>query len=139
MTTGADPAAAAPPAEAVIAAIRASWSEATTADPSRWTPERPAIGQCDASSFVAWTYLGGDLVLSKVMVDDEQREHHYSNRINGRDIDLTEDQFDGHEQLIEVSVVSHDELEQRGGEMRSELAGRIALLRTAVEGLLAAP
>ena len=46
--------------EAVVAAIRASWSKETTASPDEWTVDAPALGQCVPSSLVAQELLGGD-------------------------------------------------------------------------------
>lgn len=120
----------------LVDAIRAAWSQATTADPDRWSAGKPAIGQCDVSSFVAWEYLGGDLVLWKVMVDGEQREHHYSNRIRGRDLDLSVEQFDGHEDIVEIAVLTHAEVAERVPAMRPELSERVATMRRPVEDCL---
>jgi hypothetical protein len=121
---------------AVADAIRRSWSAATSADPTRWTPDRPSIGQCDASSFVAWELLGGELVLAAVLVDGVQREHHYSNLVAGYDIDLTADQFDGVETFERLAVLSSDEIVARAGGIRPDAASRIALLRADVHRVL---
>lgn len=123
----------------VVEAIRASWTLATSADPERWSPERPAIGQCDVSSYVAWRYLGGDLVLCDVLVDGQLQERHYFNRFDGRDVDLTIEQFDGHEQIVETSILSNDEILERSSSMRSELATRIEHLHAAVAARLGVP
>jgi len=120
----------------VFAAIRGSWTLTTTADPERWSPERPAIGQCDVSSFVAWQYLGGDLVLCEVLVDGQRQEHHYVNRFAEGDVDLTLEQFDGHEDIVELAVLSSDEVSARSSSMRPELATRIDAMRTAVASRL---
>ena len=113
-------------------AIRSSWSRDTSATPELWSEENPARGQCDASSFVAWEYLGGDLVLGKVFVDGEQTEHHYWNRIGGVDVDLTSDQFRAGESIRDATLVPSDHLHSNQASMREELARRIGLMRAAV-------
>lgn len=61
---------------AVVEAIRSSWCVDTIAE-GDWNADNPSRGQCEPSSFVAWRFLGGDLVLGRVLVDGEQVEHHY--------------------------------------------------------------
>ena len=128
-----------PNRQEVIEAIRSCWSVETSGHPEEWSRENPAKGQCDVSSFVAWDYLGGDLVLSKVLIDGEQTEHHYWNRIDGEDVDLTSEQFTGSEEFKEVAVVEDDYLRSNQGSMKAEVAARIALMRSAVQEVLGEP
>lgn len=123
----------------VIEAIRTSWSVETSAEPESWTSANPAKGQCEVSSFVAWEYLGGDLVLSQVFVDGEMTEHHYWNRIDGTDLDLTREQFTGDEEITEIRVHEHDFLQENRGSMKAELAERISILRSAVRSVVGDP
>ena len=122
--------------DAIIAAIQDSWSSKTTAVPEEWTPANPARGQCDVSSFVLWEMIGGNLVLARVLVDGVETEHHYWNRVKGEDIDLTRSQFTKGEQIEEIEVVSNDYMDERIPTMRSELKGRVKLLREAVQAKL---
>ena len=64
--------------EAVVAAIRASWSKETTASPDEWTEDAPALGQCVPSSLVAQELLGGELE-RLATVRNGARETHYRN------------------------------------------------------------
>ncbi|MGE5298660.1 MAG: hypothetical protein ACM3KF_01325 [Acidobacteriota bacterium] len=64
--------------EAVVAAIRASWSKETTASPDEWTEDAPALGQCVPSSLVAQELLGGELE-RLATVRNGARETHYEN------------------------------------------------------------
>ena len=123
----------------VLDAIRSCWAADTSGTPEEWSPQNPAKGQCDVSSFIAWEYLGGDLVLSRVFIDGEQTEHHYSNRLEGEDIDVTAGQFSGDEEIKEVSVVADDYLRKNRGTMRPELAARIVVMRSAVRDLIGDP
>lgn len=117
---------------AVIEAIEASWSAATSATPDEWSEDNRGKGQCDASSFVLWEHFGGELVLGQVFVDDDMTEHHYWNRIDGVDIDVTRAQFTGKETITEVKMLDGEALRANQATMRAELADRIALLRSAV-------
>ena len=127
-----------PDREAVIAAIRANWGE-DTCTPGQFSAAVPEKGQCDVSSFVAWRYLGGDLVLAKVFVDGVESEHHYWNRIDGEDLDLTRSQFTGEEDIHEVAVHPSSMLAERMPTMRPELLERVMLLSDRVATDLGEP
>lgn len=76
------------------AAIRESWSRATSADPDEWTAENPARGQCDATAVVLRAYLGGEILVADVLRDGRRLERHAWNRLpSGLTLDLTRDQF----------------------------------------------
>ncbi|MCI4061174.1 hypothetical protein MRQ36_00735 [Micromonospora sp. R77] len=76
--------------------FRASWG-ADTCDPHDardWGPENPARGQCGVTALVVQDLLGGELVLGEVFVGAAKVGHHYWNRLpDGRQVDLTADQF----------------------------------------------
>ncbi len=116
----------------LINAIRESWTQETCAVPEEWTPENSARGQCDVSSFVFWEHCGGSLVLAEVHRNGEQTEHHYWNRIDGKDIDLTLDQFVNGEELKEKTVLASDYVAHKIPTMRPELQQRIRILRESV-------
>ncbi len=123
--------------EDVIAAIRASWTPESSAAPALWSPENPALGQCEVAAFVAWEYLGGDLVLGRVMLNGEQTEHHYWNRIDGVDLDLTREQFRGDEIIEELSSLDSASIRAQQDSIHVEMANRMAILRSAVAQRLA--
>lgn len=122
----------------VIDAIRKSWSAETSSTPDEWSSDIPAKGQCDASSFVAWEYLGGDLVLGQVFVDGVQTEHHYWNRIEGEDLDLTREQFISGEDIRETAILGSDQLRTQQGSMKPDVASRIDVMRSLVRERLGA-
>jgi len=122
--------------EKVFEAIRSSWSIETCGEPEKWTPENPSMGQCDASSFVAWEYLGGDLVLGNVFVDGEQTEHHYWNRIGGEDFDLTRAQFLEGEDVVEAAVVENEFLQSNQMAMKPDVMARVEVMRGLVQAKL---
>lgn len=100
-------------AQRLIEAIRACWSDSMAIQPERWSTDRPATGHCDVSSIAFWDEFGGEMVLSAVFVDGEQTEHHWSNRVEGVDIDLTRSQFFGHEEIRVLEVYGADEIGRR--------------------------
>ena len=119
----------------VIEAVRSCWSAETSAN-DHWSGDNPAKGQCEPSSFVAWRYLGGDLVVAKVLVDGEQVEHHYWNRIDGEDIDLTRAQFTNGEVIEVMRVLPSDFLAENMNEMKPGMLRRIELMSRQVGSIL---
>jgi hypothetical protein len=85
-----------PDLEVLRPILRASWG-ADTCDPHDlrdWRPDNPARGQCGVTALIVQEMLGGELVLGEVFVRDTRTGHHYWNRLpDGRDVDLTADQF----------------------------------------------
>jgi len=120
-------------------AIRNGWSAETIAGPQQWTEQNRALGQCEVSSFVAWEYLGGDLVHGEVFINDEMTENHWWNRIDGLDIDLTEEQFSGVEDIRIVQVIPHDVVEARQSDIKPEMRARMRVLRAAVANQIGEP
>lgn len=121
---------------ALVAAIRASWSADTAVEPDRWSPERPSIGHCEVSSLRFWDEFGGDMVEAEVFVDGERAEYHWWNRVDGVDIDLTVEQFHGHEDIRVARVAPHDQIARRRHEVRADVLERAARFDTVVAGHL---
>ncbi len=117
----------------IVEAIRASWSSETSERPDQWNPANPAMGHCDVSSFVAWEHLGGELVLGEVHLGGAFHEHHYWNRIDGVDLDLTASQFINGEVITEKQVLSTDFLSSNWDAIRPGVRARIEAFRTVVE------
>ncbi len=118
----------------VAAAIAASWSGETCdeSDLPDWHPGNPSRGQCGVSALVLHDYLGGVLLLADVTVDGAQTGFHYWNRLaDGTEIDLTRDQFAGHELVGQPQVV-----ERPPGPIRRS-AAQYALLGQRVAARLA--
>ena len=91
------------------------------------------------SSIAFWDEFGGELILSAVFVDDEQTEHHWFNRIDGVDVDLTRSQFFGHEDIRVIEVYGAQEIEQRRREFRPEVLARSDDFNRRVAQRLASP
>ena len=126
--------------DVLFEAIRASWSRESSADPDRWDEANPALGQCEVTSLVILEYLGGDLQLSRVFVDGELSEHHHHNLLGPDDtVDLTAEQFAGHEEFEEVTRLEHDMVRTRFPELRAEIRDRYDILAPAVVALIGPP
>ncbi len=92
----------------LLEAIRQSWSARTSATPADWSPSNPATAQCDASSCVGSTSAANSFSLV-----GEQTGHHYRNRVDGVDFDVTVDQFTGVEEIREIAVLDGDTIRER--------------------------
>ncbi len=117
----------------IVEAVAKSWARETSEVPDAWEQNNPAMGHCDVSSFVAWEHLGGDLVLGEVHKDGAFQEHHYWNRLDGKDLDLTKSQFRNGEVITEKEVLSAEFLRANQESMRPDLKERIAAFRNAVD------
>jgi len=122
----------------IVDAIEQSWSKDTSAVPDEWNADNPSRGQCDVSSFVLWELAGGNLVLAEVFIDGERSEHHYWNRLDSGDIDLTRGQFTNGEEIREKMVLPNDDIAANAPTMRHEQRIRIGALRDSVHRRLAA-
>jgi hypothetical protein len=59
-----------------------------------WSSANPAWGHCDITALIVNDVFGGDLMVGEVHLAGEQHGHHWWNRLpDGREIDLTREQF----------------------------------------------
>jgi ADP-ribose pyrophosphatase YjhB (NUDIX family) len=112
-------------------AIRAGWCRWTSdpVDHPGWTETNPASGQCASTALVVQDRLGGELLLAEVHEADGSRQGvHYWNRLSdGREVDLTREQFRRGE------VVGEPEAIERPADVtRGRLAGQYHLLAARV-------
>jgi hypothetical protein len=115
-------------------AIRASWSPESCdpVDLADWSPQNPARGQCGVTALVLQDHLGGELMIGDVVHADGSRQGvHYWNRLpDGREVDLTWEQFVDGERLVEGSARSlgwpERSLDSRVIEQYRTLAARVA-------------
>jgi ADP-ribose pyrophosphatase YjhB (NUDIX family) len=107
--------------------LRAAWCRWTSdpVDQPGWTDANPASGQCASTALVVQDRLGGDLLIADVHEADGARQGvHYWNRLpDGRELDLTREQF----RRGEV-VGPPQEIERPGDVTRGRLAGNYHLL-----------
>lgn len=77
--------------ESLGAALEHSWTQETSADPSRWSKKNPAWGQCAITAVIVQDYLGGEIVRAHV---PEAGMTHYWNILPDSTIaDLAKSQF----------------------------------------------
>ena len=74
-------------------ALKNSWTKETSSDKENWTPDNPAWGQCAVTALVVNDYLGGEIIWANTVLPDGRKVSHYFNKIDGREVDLTRDQF----------------------------------------------
>ncbi|NQU79323.1 hypothetical protein HQ545_06170 [Candidatus Woesearchaeota archaeon] len=84
-------------------AISESWDVKTCYPPMRkdWSLKNPAYGQCHCSMLVVNDYFGGQI--RKYKFDDGTA--HFSNYIEGKEVDLTRIQFDKGEKFPEPEMI----------------------------------
>ena len=121
--------------EPVLSALRAElerhWCAETSFWPDRWTPARPALGQCAVTALTVNDLVGGEILRTTNL-----GVVHYWNRVDGVDIDLTRDQFDTWSPEGEPVTVDREDLVSSG----PTLAARYSRLTSAFRaGPLARP
>lgn len=72
------------------------------------------------------------MVLCRGIFNGEQSEHHYWNRIDGVDLDLTRGQCRGDELIEELWALDSDSIRAQQSSMHAEMADRVAILRQSV-------
>lgn len=84
-------------------AIESSWDKDTCYPPMRkeYSKNNPAYGQCHCTTLVINDYLGGE-ILEYIFKDETG---HYSNYINGAEIDFTRCQFSPDEVFPEPRII----------------------------------
>jgi hypothetical protein len=78
-----------PSAAALAAAIRESWSGATSVEGDRWSSSNLAFGQCAVSALVVQDYLGGTILRNQM----DGVSHYWNRFADGTELDLTRGQF----------------------------------------------
>lgn len=80
--------------------LKRSWSAESSAQPYDWSQEHPEIGQCGSTTLLFQDYFGGDiakLVLAFVPRDKDaiggSFGQHFTNLVEGLEVDLTGDQY----------------------------------------------
>jgi len=85
-----------PTVSEIRSVLQEAWGP-DTCDPhdlANWHRDNPARGQCGTTALVVHDLLGGDLILADVYEHGMPTGHHYWNRLpDGREVDLTREQF----------------------------------------------
>jgi hypothetical protein len=83
----------APSLQRLTAALHASWGPDTDLDPSRWSADNPARGQCVVSSLVVQDYYGGDFRRYRTHYEGHMEMHYCNILPDGTIIDTTASQY----------------------------------------------
>ena len=77
--------------EKLIVAIKKSWIVESSLLPKEWFEINPARGQCAVTALIVQDYLGGDILKSDVLGNNDS---HFYNKLKSEEIlDLTSSQF----------------------------------------------
>lgn len=91
----------APRREELAEFLRQCWERETSYDPTRWSPDNRAWGQCAVTALIVQDLLGGDLLRGSV-----NGVEHYWNRLPDlSEVDLTRHQFGHSARAQEPSTV----------------------------------
>jgi hypothetical protein len=89
------------------------WSRETTSDREYWTPENPAWYQCGPTAVLVKDLYGGEILMGEVIIKDpecirkRQPLPHFWNRLpDGKEIDLTREQFPPWTRITEGKPIS---------------------------------
>lgn len=88
--------------------IKGLWSKDTCYEPQQddWSSDNPSLGQCYVTTLIINDYFGGELV----KVKSSSGASHYWNRINGKDVDLTREQFPENELFTDLQVIQRENI-----------------------------
>jgi hypothetical protein len=106
------------PEQAVLAALRRSWSKASS---TLWSAERPARGQCGVSALVIQDHFGGEILKTPLAGG-----WHFYNRVAGRRFDLTSEQFASLPAYRDLPATRAEALADTNGEQYAQLFRRFA-------------
>lgn len=108
----------------VITKIQISCDKETAGNKKEWNSDNPLFGHCKVASLVLQDYFGGELVLCKV-----GKYNHCYNVINGKKIDVTEDQFgEGYISIDDRIVIREEILSSTGCDGYELLKSRVEKL-----------
>lgn len=100
-------------------------SKDTCYEPQRhlWSDGNASLGQCYVTTLIVHDFFGGKIMKAK----SSNGISHYWNRINGKDIDLTRDQFPTNERFTDEQVLERVNL--LDNKRYKELKRRVRLLK----------
>jgi hypothetical protein len=127
--------------EVLQSAIRASWCLETCdpTDAADWAVTNSSLGHCAVSALVVHDFFGGELLEAEVLFQNGAHQgFHYWNRLAGVEVDLTREQFQGHELVQEPQVIDRlPEFPWKAEEQYRVFRERVkAALATSVERFL---
>lgn len=99
--------------------LKTAWCQATSYYKDQWTPENPACGQCLVSSLVVQDKFGGTIAFADAVLPDGTLAEggHFFNEIDGKRVDMTQNQFPEGTRIIRKNRVLRYFLEQNADTM----------------------
>ncbi len=79
-----------------------AWRAETSVVPIDWSPSNPAVGQCAVTALVVQDLFGGELLRGNIVGGT----HYWNLLSNGREVDLTVEQFDADPVISDVELRS---------------------------------
>lgn len=73
--------------------LKNAWCAETSYYSEKWDSSNAAYGQCAVTALIVNDYFGGDIVWAEVDLPSGEKESHYFNLIDDKEIDLTGSQF----------------------------------------------
>lgn len=91
-------------------ALRASWGKDSCYPPMRkdYDGSRPSYGQCHGTALIVNDYFGGKIF----EVEFPEGEGHYWNLIDGKEVDLTRDQFDPDQVFPKPQIIGREDTKE---------------------------
>lgn len=88
--------------------LKEAWCKETSYYPEEWSEKNPSCGQCMITTRYLVDHFGARAFFAHVLLPDgtEAPGGHFFAKINGKRVDLTEDQFPSGKHIIECREVS---------------------------------
>lgn len=87
--------------------LKKAWSKETSYWPEKWNPKKPSIGQCAVTALLLQNYAGGKILQTKI---PNYGTHLWNKLPNGKEIDLTRNQFPKRIKIPKGKVISRSTL-----------------------------
>lgn len=109
--------------------LKLCWSAETAS--GNWSPENPALNQCAVTALIVQDYFGGELLRCPMT---NGGSHYWNRLVDGKEIDLTEDQFN----QIESKPIKSDVVIREREYVLSfpETLKRYKILKTRIDSFL---
>jgi len=109
--------------------LRKAWSIETCypREKSKWTPEKPEVGQCFVTALVVSDYLGGKIAYNKKL------DHYFNILDDGTVIDFTKEQFNDLDKIKIDIILTPETLKQNSS---NDTIHRYMLLKAKVDKMI---
>lgn len=111
--------------------IKKSWSKDTCypVNQKDWSIGNPSFGQCVVTALIIQDYLGGELLFCK------HRNHYWNKLPDGKEIDLTQHQFERDEKICLDEIKSKNSVLNSTNARIADTLNRYIILKQRVNSL----